>query len=124
MMMLTIPAMTIAATPDTAVLGDWESTGAKEHRTLTLKDDGTGLFVSDHPMGICIAPLKVESEGQFVRAFGLAEDCQRKANPVDFEFFCQQTGSDSLRCKIKSAHRPSGNTKQGVEDFVRKQRTE
>ena len=118
--MLTLPLTTIAASTDTTLQGEWLSAGAKEQRTLTLKSDGSGLFVSDHPMGICIAPLKVESEGQFVRAFGLAEDCQRKTNPVDFEFFCQQIGVDALRCKIKSTHRPSGSTKQGVENFGRK----
>ena len=93
----------------------------KERRILTLDENGSGQFVSVHPAGICMAHLMVQTEDAFVRAYGTAENCQQKDNPVRFEFFCQQVGLAALRCKIKSVHEPSGNTKQGVETFTRKE---
>ena len=120
-LLLSVSSIASASSLGALLTGDWESAGVKERRILSLDENGSGQFVSDHPSGICIAPLKVQIEGQFVRADGTAEDCQQKGNPVRFEFFCQQVGVAALRCKIKSLHVPSGNAKQGVETFTRKE---
>ncbi len=99
--------------------GNWISQGQQETRSLTISDNGKGEFLSEHTQGRCLAPLDAVVDGQFVMAAGVAKNCQQRDNAVAFEFYCQQTSGNRLRCKIHSKHQKSGNSKQGVEDFER-----
>ena len=102
-----------------SLYGNWVSQGQHETRSLTFNDNGKGEFLSEHAQGRCLAPLDAIVDGQFVMAAGVAKNCQQLDNAVTFEFYCQQTASNRLRCKIHSKHQKSGNSKQGVEDFER-----
>lgn len=108
-----------AASDKPGIEGKWVSKGKMETRTLTLNDSGKGQFISEHPQGSCGADLTVQAEGQFAMAAGLAPNCQQKNNAVAFEFYCQQTDINRMRCKIRSTHEKSGSIKEGVEDFDR-----
>ena len=99
--------------------GTWVSQGQQETRTLTLQNNGKGEFLSEHSQGRCLAQLDVVIDGQFIMAAGVANNCQKKNNAVGFEFYCQQSTKNELRCNIRSKHQKSGNTKQGVELFKR-----
>ena len=110
-----------AAPENQGLNGTWISKGKMEIRTLVLNDNNKGEFISKHPQGTCIAKLKVTLDDQFVRASGLAPNCQQQNNAVAFEFYCQQLDNSRMRCKIRSIHAKSGSTKEGVEDFERNQ---
>jgi len=69
----------------------------------------------------CLENLETIIDGQFVMASGIAKNCPQKDNAVAFEFYCQQTTANNLRCKINSSHQKTGNAKQGVENFQRQQ---
>ncbi len=108
-----------AQDPAPGLYGNWVSHGQHETRSLSFNANGKGEFLSEHAQGRCLAPLDAVVDGQFVMAAGIANNCQQRDNPVAFEFYCQQTASNRLRCKIHSKHQKSGNSKQGVEDFER-----
>ncbi len=115
---LLIPASG-SATSANSLVGNWVSVGENETRTLTLTTDGKGQFLSLHSLGQCSAELDTVVDRTFVMASGVALHCQQRNNGVAFEFYCQQLSPDQLRCKIRSAHIKSGNSKQGVETFTR-----
>ncbi len=115
---LLIPASNSAASAN-SLAGNWVSVGENETRTLTLATDGKGQFLSMHSLGQCSAALDTVVDQTFVMASGIAPHCQQRNNGVAFEFYCQQLGPDHLRCKIRSSHLKSGNSKQGVETFKR-----
>lgn len=104
----------------TNLLGTWVSKGEQEIRTLSFSGNSRGQFMSEHPRGSCGASLDTTVNGQFIIASGLAPHCQRRNNSVAFEFYCQQTAEDELRCQVRSRHQRSGGSKQGVENFRRK----
>jgi hypothetical protein len=108
------------ASPNSNLTGSWISKGQSESRSLTLDPDGKGEFLSMHSRGNCSAQLQTEVDETFFIASGIANHCQQRNNAVAFEFYCQQTSADQLRCKIRSAHIQSGNTKEGIENFTRK----
>ena len=107
------------ATSANSLAGEWISSGQTETRSLTLDADGKGRFLSTHARGNCAAQLDAVIDKTFVMASGIAQHCQQRNNAVAFEFYCQQTGPDQLRCKIRSAHIQSGDSKEGVEAFTR-----
>ena len=117
---LTLFSLLVQAENGSATLyGNWISQGQHETRSLTFNDNGKGEFLSEHAQGRCLAQLDAIVDGQFVMAAGIANNCQQRDNPVAFEFYCQQTASNRLRCRIHSTHQKSGNRKQGIEDFER-----
>lgn len=116
---MTCMTFSVSANERKIILGDWISEGSQETRTLTLKADNGGEFVSAHSIGICRASLKVGYDGDFLQANGLAENCQKKGNAVTFEFVCQQMSPNIMHCNIQSTHVASGSAKQGVETFRR-----
>ena len=108
-----------AQSGEQGLAGTWVSKGKYETRTLVLDDNGKGQFLSKHQQGSCGATLQAVIDGQFAMASGVAQNCQQVNNAVAFEFYCQQTDTDRIRCKIRSSHEKSGSSKEGIEDFER-----